>query len=163
MPPRVPVGSMGCADRPDTRWDLTVPSRPAVAPAARTLALFTHMSTTTTSSPEHATALWCRLHRFGPSLSTRTKRPATSDDAGEHGVQVSHGCARAGQKKWPAGLGSRAAIGSHRGRRASMAPGRAVWTWSACTRAPSGSARPSRARSCWCLSFMQRRRPTRCS
>ena len=41
------------------------------------------MATTTTSSSDLATALWRRRSRSGPSLSARTKRPATSNVLGE--------------------------------------------------------------------------------
>ena len=48
-------------------------------------------------------SLWRRRSRAGSSLSPRTKRPATSEAAGEHGAHVSWRARPAAAKKWQQG------------------------------------------------------------
>ena len=57
-----------------------------------------HMTTTTGSPQERAKSFWSRRSRAGPSLSTRTKRPATSEGAREHDMQASQRARPAAKK-----------------------------------------------------------------
>ena len=51
----------------------------------------------TIAPQERAVALWCRRSRCTSSSAVRMKRPATSEGAGEHAVQVSQWCGCDGQ------------------------------------------------------------------
>ena len=163
MPPRGPVGSMGWADRPDTPWALTVPSRAAVAPAARILAPPRQGVDTTTSPRERAMPLWCRRCRFASSFAAKTKCSAASQVLCEHGGGVAGGARLIPPKSGDQGWGP----GQRRGR--TEARGRGLDPLEGCGgggAAPDprrDCARPSRAHTCRCLSFAQQTRATRCS
>ena len=80
---------MDRAERGERLSDATTRTQATVAQAARNLAPTPKVVNTAISPPERAAALWCRRSRSGSSFAVRMKRPATSEGAGEHGVQVS--------------------------------------------------------------------------
>ena len=84
MPPRASVGSVAYVKRCTRPWALNASSHATVTPATRNLASAPHGTATARAPSGCARALSCRRSRCGPSLSTRTKRPARSDSVCEH-------------------------------------------------------------------------------
>ena len=163
LPPRHSVGSIGWVKQYKCPWALNAPSHATVPPATRNLTPPVHSTTPARAPPGRAEALSCRRSRCGPSLSARTKRPATAEGAEEHSIHVSWRARPAAAKKRQQGQCTQAALGSHAGKQESTATRRSLRTTAACMRAPSSSARTSRPHSCGCLSFAQQPPPKRCS
>ena len=69
--------------------DIYTRSDSTVNTIATALASVHALSKTIASLVGRAKTLWCRLSRAGSSSATKTKRPATSEGAGEHSVHVS--------------------------------------------------------------------------
>ncbi len=117
---------MDRAERGERLSDATTRTQATVAPAARNLAPTPKVVNTAISPPERAAALWCRRSRSGSSFAVRMKRPATSEGAGEHGVQVSRSARLRSTFFWTARWCSQAAPRRHAGARASTGAARAV-------------------------------------
>ena len=90
---------MGWWERPTGLGAASVPSAAAVAPRPSTLAPSRTHASADHAPRELAAASWCRRWRMGSSLSTRRRKPATSEGTGEHGVRSSQRARAAARKK----------------------------------------------------------------